>query len=91
MDDLNANKPRAGLSPEIAAMSTGERFQLMFDMPNETPPWKQQAESLGIETECIEEDAKWTASIEWWGDSEAESAETEKMAVEALIFRLELK
>jgi hypothetical protein len=60
----------------------------LFDIPEQTPPWKVLADERGIATEFYDE--SWTASIEWWGDTETETAETEKLAIEALTLRLKL-
>jgi len=60
----------------------------LFDIPEQTPPWKALADERGIATEFYDE--SWTASIEWWGETETETAETEKLAIEALTLRLGL-
>ena len=60
----------------------------LFDIEPTVPPWKALADERGIITEFYDE--SWTASIEWWGETETETAETEKLAVEALTLRLKL-
>jgi hypothetical protein len=60
----------------------------LFDIEPTIPPWKALADERGIATEFYNE--SWTASIEWWGETETETAETEKLAIEALTLRLKL-
>jgi hypothetical protein len=63
----------------------------LFDMAEEWPAWKIEADRLGIVTKHNEDAGMWSAEIDMFNAIEHESAETEKLAVEALIFRLKLK
>ena len=90
MDDLNANEPRAGkMTDEIAAMHPGERFQLMFGIPELPPAWKVHAGLIGIETE--QDETGWIAKIELFGKVESELGDTEQQAVNLLIYKHNLK
>ena len=61
----------------------------LLDIPDSTPPWKLRAENLGIET-SIPDGERWLAEIEMFGVIEHESGDTEREAVNALIYRLKL-
>jgi len=97
-NDLNANEPRAGhQSDEIAAMSPGERFQLMFDVPETVPKWKELAEIHGIATKPVvrlndddEEEDEIESRIHWFGGMQFATGRNEKEAVITLIHRLKL-
>ena len=62
----------------------------LFNLPEETPPWKVLADERGITTEYNKDLLYWTASIEWFGKTESEESHTEKLAIEALTLRLKL-
>lgn len=63
----------------------------LFDLPEEWPAWKLDADRLGIVTKHNDQSGEWSAEIDLFRAIEHESAETEKLAVEALIYRLKLK
>lgn len=63
-----------------------------LDIADETPKWKRDATQLGIETNYVFDmaDSFWEASIEWFGELHTEAGETEREAVNSLIFKLKL-
>lgn len=63
-----------------------------LDMANEVPKWKRDATQMGIKTHYVFDmaDSYWEASIDWFGDVETQCGETEREAVNSLIFKLKL-
>ncbi len=63
-----------------------------LDIPEEVPKWKREAAQLGIETNYVFHmaDSFWEASIDWFGNVETQCGETEREAVNSLIFKLKL-
>lgn len=62
----------------------------LFEIPEETPPWKTQAESRGIWTTYSRDLLYWTAKIDWFGGIEHAEGDTEREAVAVLTLRLKL-
>ena len=62
----------------------------LFNLPEETPPWKALAESRGIWTKYDQDNCYWTAQIDWFNAIEHAGGDTEKLAIEALTLRLRL-
>ena len=63
-----------------------------LDVADEVPRWKKDAKRLGIETFYVFDmsDSYWEASIELFGVVETQCGETEREAVNSLMFKLKL-
>ena len=63
-----------------------------LDMADEVPKWKRDAAQMGIKTFYVFDmaDSYWEASIDWFGEAETQCGETEREAVNSLIFKLKL-
>jgi len=63
-----------------------------LDVADEAPRWKKDAKRLGIETFYVFDmsDSYWEASIELFGEVETQCGETEREAVNSLMFKLKL-
>ena len=63
-----------------------------LEMPDEVPQWKRDAAQMGIKTHYVFDmaDSYWEASIDWFGEVETQCGETEREAVNSLIFKLKL-
>jgi len=61
-----------------------------LDIPEEVPKWKRDAATMGIETNYIFDmaDSYWEASVEWFGEIQTEAGETEREAVNSLLFKI---
>jgi hypothetical protein len=62
----------------------------LFDISEQLPPWKVQAESRGIWTNYDQDNDYWTAQIDWFGGVEHAGGDTEREAVAVLTLQLKL-
>lgn len=62
----------------------------LFEIEPSIPKWRELAELHGITTDYNEDSGTWCAWVDWFMSVEHEDAETEELAVNALMFRLGL-